>query len=460
MSPREQVILHIVMENGTPYYVGGCVRDELMGLVPKDFDVEVFSMSPTKLREVLEQHGEVNLVGESFAVMKVRLSDGTDMDFSTPRRERKEGRGYKGFVVEADENMTLVEAASRRDFTINAIYKNADTGEIVDPFDGRGMTYLHPVSERFPEDPLRVLRGMQFAGRFNLVASEECRRACQALFSQYNSLPYERVWNEWLKWAEKSKTPSAGIDFLHCTGWLVHYPEIASMLHTPQDPGHHPEGDVYTHTLLVCDAMAEIADRNGVTGEDRAVLMFAALCHDMGKPSTTVFERERWRSPGHDQAGVPIARKFLESIGCLERIIVRVLPLVAEHMFPHWNGITRKMVRKLKHRLVPCTIDELMMMIEADYSGRPPLPTGLPKTAERIIELNQELPAKIEPVITGRHIMELGVKDGKTIGAIKRRVFEAQIDEQFDATDLLSALKFTRFIIAQEFSHAFTGTDA
>jgi putative nucleotidyltransferase with HDIG domain len=213
-------------------------------------------------------------------------------------------------------------------------------------------------------------------------------------------------------------------------------------------------GDVFTHTKHVCDAAAEIADRVGLTGEDRAVLLFTALCHDMGKPFTTVFEREAWRSPGHDSAGVPIARQFLESIGCLERIIVRVLPLIAEHMFPVWTSINRRTVRRLKLRLEPSTVDELLRLMEADASGRPPLPKGLPNGAQRLIELNQDLPPKIEPVVTGRHIMDLGITDGKTIGAIKRRVFEAQIEEVFDASDLSAAINFTRNLINTEYAHA------
>jgi tRNA nucleotidyltransferase (CCA-adding enzyme) len=236
------------------------------------------------------------------------------------------------------------------------------------------------------------------------------------------------------------------------------------MFVVPQNPVWHPEGDVYTHVMHVCDAAAEIVSREGLTGEDRAVIMFAALCHDMGKPFTTVLKDfgkpDEWRSPGHDSYGVPIARKFLESIGCLERIIVRVLPLIAEHMFPVWTAINRKAVRRLKLRLEPSTLEELLLVMEADASGRPPLPKGLPAGSDRLIELGKELPAKIEPVVTGRHIMGLGITDGKTIGAIKREVFDAQLEEAFDHMDLDAAIAFTRKLITEKYSHAVAGTDA
>lgn len=452
----------IADENGMPYYVGGCVRDKLLGQTPKDFDLEVFYMQPDRLKQILSRFGTVDEVGKSFGVLILSLHNGLKVEFTTPRRENKEGRGHKGFLVELDPNMTLREAASRRDFSMNAIYAEALSGAIHDPFDGRTdvkLGFLDPVGESFGEDPLRVLRGMQFAGRFDGLATGPCIVACQEVKGEYDSLPKERIWKEWWKWATLSTKPSAGIVFLASVDWIGHYPALTDMVGVPQNPEYHPEGDVYSHVLFVCDSANDIAVRDGLTGEDRAVLLFAALCHDMGKPSTTVWQREAWRSPGHDTAGVPIAREFLESIGCPEKIIGRVLPLIAEHMFPVWTAINRRMVRRLKLRLEPCGIHDLLRIMEADTSGRPPFPKGLPKGADKLIALNQELPPKIEPTVTGRHIMELGVKDGKTIGEIKRRVFEAQLNEEFDAADLVAALAHTELLIRAEYHHAVQATD-
>jgi tRNA nucleotidyltransferase (CCA-adding enzyme) len=453
----------IAAEGGKPYYVGGCVRDELMDLSPSDYDVEVFQMEPERLKSILSRFGGINEVGKSFGVLILTLEDGTKTEFTIPRRENKEGRGHKGFLVRLDPSMTVAETATRRDFTINAIYKDAvgENRRLHDPLKGvadLNVGRLHPAGPKFGEDPLRVLRGMQFAGRFRMWPSVDCQAACLSVLDEYASLPKERVWAEWYKWSTLSARPSMGIAFLGLCGWLDHYPQIKAMFNVPQNPVWHPEGDVYTHVMHVCDAAATIADREGVTGEDRAVLMFAALCHDMGKPSTTCLKDfgrpDEWRSPGHDQEGVPIARQFLESIGCLERIIVRVLPLIREHMFPVWTPINRRMVRRLRLRLEPATLDELLLIMEADHSGRPPLPKGLPSGASKLIELNEELPPKIEPVVTGRHIMELGVTDGKTIGAIKREVFEAQLEEAFDASNQAEALAYASKLIAEKYSHA------
>src|SRR5258705_8682868 len=154
------------VEGGRALLVGGCVRDLLMGQEPKDWDIEVYGIEPNKLRELLDQMGPVNVVGEAFTVYKL----GPDLDVSLPRRERKSGRGHRAFVIEGDPSMTIEEATRRRDFTINAILEDPLTGEIIDPFGGQKHIQekmLKAVSaETFSEDSLRVLRAAQLAARF------------------------------------------------------------------------------------------------------------------------------------------------------------------------------------------------------------------------------------------------------------------------------------------------------
>src|ERR1041385_1702555 len=153
-------------EGGRALFVGGCVRDELMGRQPKDWDLEVYGIEPAHLREILDRFGTVNVVGEAFTVYKL----GPHLDISIPRRERKTGRGHRGFFIEGDSSMSIAEATSRRDFTINAILQNPLTGEIIDPFAGAkdiDAKILRAVSpQTFSEDSLRVLRAAQFAARF------------------------------------------------------------------------------------------------------------------------------------------------------------------------------------------------------------------------------------------------------------------------------------------------------
>ncbi len=163
----------IKQNGGRAMLVGGCVRDELMQIEPKDFDVEIYGIEPRKLKEILGSFGKVDAVGEAFTVYKI----GNDLDVSLPRREKKVSRGHKGFLVEGDKDMSFAEAALRRDFTINAILKDVLTGEIIDLYGGREDVknkILRVVSkETFAEDSLRVLRAAQFAARFEFDIDAE-----------------------------------------------------------------------------------------------------------------------------------------------------------------------------------------------------------------------------------------------------------------------------------------------
>ncbi len=189
--------------------VGGCVRDELMHIEPKDFDIEVYGIEPNKLREILDSFGKVDAVGEAFTVYKI----GEDLDVALPRRERKVGRGHKGFVVEGDPKMSFEEAAKRRDFTINAILQDVLTGEIIDIYGGRKdieNKILRVVSkETFAEDSLRVLRAAQFAARFEFDIDEETVEICRQI--DLTDLPKERIWGELEKLLLKSQKPSIGL---------------------------------------------------------------------------------------------------------------------------------------------------------------------------------------------------------------------------------------------------------
>src|SRR5713101_10105598 len=181
---------------GRALIVGGWVRDRLLygpGHEPANVDLEVFGLPGDRLRTVLETFGDVEAVGESFQVYKIGA-----IDVALPRRDSKAGRGHKGFVVTGDPDMSIAEAARRRDFTINAISWDPLTGEYFDPFDGRGdlrRRLLRVVDpQTFGDDSLRVLRGVQFAARFALSLDESTAALCRQI--PLDDLPSERVWGE------------------------------------------------------------------------------------------------------------------------------------------------------------------------------------------------------------------------------------------------------------------------
>lgn len=183
-------------------------------------------------------------------------------------------------------------------------------------------------------------------------------RSCEAgeyirdpLGSEAEDQARDRIWMEWQAWALRGTTPAIGLTFLRDTKYLSLFPELSALIDVPQDPQWHPEGDVWTHTLHVCDAAAEIADREQLLDEDRSVLMLSALCHDLGKATHTTFGNGRWHAYGHEAGGVAPTLSFLDRIGCPIPIRESVVPLVTNHLVHAVKKVTPRLVRRLALRL-------------------------------------------------------------------------------------------------------------
>lgn len=442
---------------GRALLVGGCVRDMIRNEESKDWDLEVYQLDPQKLRELLDQFGTVNVVGEAFTVYKI----GKDLDVSLPRRERKSGRGHKAFVIEGDPMMSVAEATRRRDFTMNAILYDPLTGEYLDPFDGRvaiDNRILQAVSkDTFVEDSLRVLRAAQFASRFNYTIDDETVALCQSI--ELDDLPAERIWGEIEKLLLQSEQPSVGLEWLRKLGVLEKlFPEIHALIDVPQDPVWHPEGDVFVHTQLVIDRARELID--DLPYAKRVTVMLSALAHDFGKPATTEFLEGHWRSRGHEEGGVEPTSAFLDrlNIHTLEGYDVRsqVIALVREHLKPGefykkrdevGDGAFRRLARR-------CEPDLLYRVAKADSLGRNAFWVPREKwydaeAQEWFIERARELDVTNTPpvpILLGRHLLDLGMKPGPQMGEITKAVYEMQLDgrvrsleEAVDAArDLLS----------------------
>ncbi|NOK61966.1 MAG: tRNA nucleotidyltransferase [Chloroflexi bacterium AL-W] len=435
----QPILTAIEHAGGHALIVGGAVRDYLFGHDLQDVDIEVYGLSAEQITRVLSDFGRVYAVGRSFGVLKFRFADGEELDFAMPRRENKTGAGHRGFMVEPDPHMTPREAAMRRDFTWNAMALTL-SGELLDFFYGAEdlqAGVIRHVSDAFAEDPLRVLRAMQFAARFDMHLAPETAILCRSLRSEAATLSIERIWGEWHKWALKGQRPSAGLRVLYETGWIAVFPELQALVGCLQNAKYHPEGDVWIHTQFVCDAAAQIAIRENLGEQERMVLLFSALCHDLGKPCTTGPDAEgRMRSPGHAKAGVPLVQSFLQRIGAPKQIIAQVERLVHRHMAHLRLQITEAAVRRLAVQLKPATIRMWAHVLEADYSGRPPFPPGKPGTP--VVEMAEQLgvvdgPPK--PLLLGRHLLEAGVATGPGIGALLDQAYEAQIDGNILTTD-------------------------
>jgi tRNA nucleotidyltransferase (CCA-adding enzyme) len=438
-------------ENITPLIVGGFVRDKVLGFTPKDVDIELYGIGPQELTSLLHDNREklgiewIDAVGSCFGVIKIKFSSGQDVDISLPRRENKTGQGHRGFICTPDPDMSVRDAASRRDFTFNALAITPE-GEILDFFCGQDditARTIKATSPAFQEDPLRVLRGMQFAARYGFQVDPDTADICATLAGHFFHLPKERIWGEWEKLLVKGAVPSYGLRFLADTGWIVNFPELEGLIDLPQDEAWHPEGDVWNHTLQAVDAMVAICDREKVSKEDRIVLMLAALCHDLGKTTTTeVCPDGHIRSLGHAEAGLEPTKSFLDRIGATRKIIERVLPLVREHM-AHLNCQTDKAVKRLAVRLGQARVQELAWVIEADHSARGFLEKGIPEAAGIMLEIARANKVDLKqpaPILMGRHLIALGQRPGPELGLVLKKAFSAQLEGTFQ--DLNEAIRW------------------
>lgn len=433
---------------GRALLVGGCVRDLLLDIEPKDFDIEVYGLVPEKLIEVAKTFGEVIEVGKAFGILKLRVGD-IEIDLGIPRSDSKVADGHKGFDVRVDPSMSSQDAVRRRDFTVNAIMMDPLTNEMIDPAAGAAdlekkiLRVVDPVL--FGDDPLRVLRALQFVARLDLTVDSESMSVMKATVPSLKELSPERLRDEWRKLLVLAKKPSIGLQLGFDLGvFEVLHPELPPLKQTPQNPAWHPEGDVWIHTLMVVDEAAAIVRREGLDGESCFTIMLGALAHDLGKPLVTAMIDGVWRSKNHEGAGEAPTRSFLKTVGVSSTVVEKIVGIVKDHLkptnyylqeFEKNQPITDGAIRKLAARIAPATMNELLLVAEADYFGRgqwrhgetreyPERPWLLERAA-RIDVLNGPAPH----VISGQELIELGIAPGPKMGELIREADQMRDDE-------------------------------
>ncbi|TAA25501.1 multifunctional CCA addition/repair protein [Pseudoxanthomonas winnipegensis] len=347
------------------YLVGGAVRDALLGLPAGDRDWVVVGATQAQM----EAQG-FRAVGRDFPVF---LHPDTQEEYALARTERKSGRGYRGFVVDADPGVTLEEDLQRRDFTLNAIARDAD-GALVDPYHGVDdieARVLRHVGPAFVEDPLRVLRAARFMARLAplgfTVAPETLALMRQvADSSELDALVPERVWQE-LRKALAAPRPGAFLRTLRDAGALAHVlPEVDALYGVPQRAEFHPEVDTGVHQELVSDMAARLAPGDDLIG-------FAALTHDLGKALTPAHVLPR--HIGHEQAGikpllalcarlkVPAEHRELAVIACREHLNVHRIDELRD-------ATVHDLLARCDGFRKPARIAQLALVCECDKRGR------------------------------------------------------------------------------------------
>ncbi|MDO4615934.1 MAG: HD domain-containing protein [Lachnospiraceae bacterium] len=412
LAMAQQLARRIDAEGGRVFFVGGYVRDLLMKKENKDIDIEVHGIPVKKLEEILSGAGYVTEMGASFGVFGLK---GYDLDIAMPRKEEAIGRGHKDFKVDVDPFLGTEKAAVRRDFTMNALMQDVLTGEIVDHFGGvedlkKGIL-RHVNPETFVEDPLRVLRGAQFAARFDFSIAPDTKELSSTV--DLSTLAPERIMGELEKALLKAEHPSVFFDELRDMDQLgTWFPELAAVIGVPQDPVHHPEGDVWTHTMLVLDQAALLRDQ----AKEPLYFMLAALFHDLGKAvSKEKLEKDgRYHAYGHEQAGLPLVKKAVSRLTNEHALSKYVLNMTKLHMRPNMNA-KQKAKQLAMNRLFDESIcpEDLLLLSEADYLGRAGNWDFSENRAylEEHFSVFQEMMAR--PYVMGRDLIEAGLKPDK-----------------------------------------------
>lgn len=466
-NPRlTKFVEQVATSGGRVMAVGGAVRDALMNRQSHDLDFEVFGIQPDSLTRLIldcSDPGSLKTTGVRFQVFKARFG-GVDVDISLPRVDL--GAGRNDFETQFDPFLSFGQAAARRDFTINAILVDMMTGEMIDPFGGVSdilFGILRPVSDKFSDDPLRIVRGVQFAGRFGfrMAGDPESQRRFQDCLTGAGGARLAQLlgtdpMRDEFKKLFLSPFPGEGLRFMFESGLAGRFfPELSVMAVTPQDQRWHPEGDVMEHTIQVMNAAAKIARARGMSDNDTITTVAAAMLHDIGKPSTTVIHDDgSITSPGHAGVGANMCHAILDRMGFIvpgansHPFAEGVTQLVREHMVSvdHKTDM-RRFTRRLAMR-VP-SIALLSAIVSADVSGRV-APGGIARifTHDTMIAIDKMAAemsietGKPQPIIMGRHLIALGLKHGKgcNFTEILGRCFEAQLDGQF--TDEASGREF------------------
>ena len=444
-----EIVRHVTDAGGRAFFVGGWVRDRLLGRPASDIDVEVYGLPAETLERALSKAGAVDAVGRQFAVYKV-----AGVDVSLPRTDSSTGSGHRGFAVTGDGGLSPAAAARRRDFTVNAIAWSPETGEYVDPYDGQSdleKKLLRMVDpETFGDDSLRVLRAAQLAARLEFRVDPDTEAVCRRV--PLDDLPRERVRGEIMKLMLDAARPAYGLDAMRRLGVTERLlPELAALDGCPQDTDTHPEGDVWTHTLIVCDEAAAIT--RDLDRPRRAAVMLAALCHDLGKPATTVRVDGRPSAPGHAAAGAAPAAALLDRIDVRRMngydVRGQVIALVEHHETPAAWSARREEIDPSDFRRLSLKVEiDLLARLGAADCRRRGTRGGCHGLLPWMISTADTLGVRRgrpTPLLNGRDLIALGMTPGPTMGAALKTLYEKQIAGAVESRE--DALKAARRLI-------------
>ncbi len=417
-----------ILSKGRIFEVGGAVRDRFLeNVTVKDRDYLVTGVPYDELSNILKQYGRVDLVGKSFGVIKFTQYSANlphTFDISLPRREHSTGEGHKDFAVDFDPTLPVEEDLVRRDFTINAMALALDNNELIDPLNGMDdlkKRILRMTSEdSFIDDPLRMMRAVQFSARFNLTIEPHTLDAMERHAARINTVSSERIADELNKLMHAEK-PSDGFRLMQRVGLLKEIlPELEECVGVEQPGGYH-KYDVFEHTLHAIDA-----------APPRLRLRMAALFHDITKPRHRRLVENGATFYGHEISSAKIARKALSRLRYPKDFINEVSVLVERHMFT--TDVGDKGLRRLIRKVGIDLVFDLLELRRIDVEAQ-----GMGGTTEDVDEfeaaIREELSKKppfgySDLALHGSDIMRiLNLKQGPAVGKVLEHLMEAVLDD-------------------------------
>jgi poly(A) polymerase len=432
-------ITRVLQEAGhEALFAGGCVRDRLLGRPIKDIDIAT-SATPDAIEALFP--GQTVAVGKSFGVILV-LKDGFTFDVATFRTD---GVYVDGRHPEAITFATAQEDALRRDFTINGLFEHPETGEVIDYVHGRAdleariLRTIGEPDQRFQEDRLRMLRAIRFASVLGFQIDYATQFSIQKQAESISQVSSERIAKELLRMLGESPKPSIGLTLLLETGLLEQVlPEVVAMKDVAQPPKYHPEGDVWTHTLLMVDTLAERRTETGIPFEQ---LMLGVLLHDIGKPPAFCIAPDpqtgemRIRFPNHAPMGATMTQAVLERLKLPSACTDAVVTLVGEHM--HFVDAKKMRVARLRRLLGnPYFAASLeLMWLDIHHSNKDFSTWEFLRDQYHSYITEPILP---EPLIRGRDLLARGFPAGPAMGPLLNDLYDAQLEGRLD--EALAAL--------------------
>ena len=413
-------------------YAGGCVRDKLLGREPKDHDIAT-SARPS---EVVALFPGSNEVGAHFGVVIVKCQGG-HVEIATFRTDGSYKDGRRPEVVSYS---TPEEDAKRRDFTVNGLFENPETGEVIDYVGGildlrEGvLRAIGNPQERFKEDGLRLMRAVRFATTLGFLLEAETKAAVSACSGLLARISMERIRDEFSK-ILTHPARRTGVELLVETGLMAHImPEFLKTIGCEQPPEWHPEGDVYTHTCIMLGMLEPDASLE---------LCLAVLLHDIAKPPCQTRDEGtgRIRFNGHDAMGAAIADEILHRLKYPNQVIAAVVPMVARHM--QFMNVQQMRTAKLKRFMAEPTFLAEMELHRVDCGSSNGFTDNHEYLTAKAAEFAAE-PLIPLPLVTGRDLIQLGLAAGprfkEILEAIQTEQLEGRILDREPALDYAKAL--------------------